>query len=58
MRLDHQLNLFCFLFSQREAQASVVQYIVKSMEGQYDELIILGDCNDYSATTLDAAGLY
>lgn len=42
--------------SQREAQASVVQYIVKSMEGQYDELIILGDCNDYSATPLDAAG--
>eukprot|EP01102_Stenamoeba_stenopodia_P010063 TRINITY_DN2991_c0_g2_i1.p1 TRINITY_DN2991_c0_g2~~TRINITY_DN2991_c0_g2_i1.p1 ORF type:complete len:350 (-),score=69.13 TRINITY_DN2991_c0_g2_i1:233-1282(-) len=42
--------------SQREAQASVVQYIVKSMEGEYDELIILGDCNDYSATAVDAAG--
>jgi len=41
--------------NQREAQATVATNLVKQLEGSFDELIILGDINDYSATTLDAA---
>jgi len=41
--------------NQREAQASVAQALITTLKGQFDELIVLGDLNDYSASVLDAA---
>ena len=44
------------IISQREAQASLAQKIVQSEQGNFDEVVILGDFNDYSGTVIDAAG--
>jgi len=42
--------------NQREAQATVARSLITSLEGEFDELVILGDLNDYSGTVIDAAG--
>jgi len=41
--------------NQREAQATVAQGLIASLKGEFDELVVLGDFNDYSSTVLDAA---
>jgi len=42
--------------NQREAQATVARSLISSLNGKFDELVILGDFNDYSGTVIDAAG--
>jgi len=42
--------------AQREGQATVAQRIIEAMQGKFDEVVILGDFNDYSATVVDTAG--
>jgi len=41
---------------EREAQARVIQqYVQEKSKNDYDELVILGDMNDYDATVIDAS---
>jgi len=41
--------------NQREAQATVAQALITELKGDFDELVVLGDLNDYSGSVLDAA---